>query len=394
MITSRRPGRRIRLAWRNLAENPFRLAASVAGAGFAVVLMFLQNGFRNALLDNMVAVVTRLDGDLFITHRSRYILSQPMPIPYRRLERARAAPGVLSVHPFYLEVSPATRWRDPATGLQRPMRVLAYRPDDDLFDLPEARAQREAWSAPDSALVDRRSKKAVFGAIRAGDVSELAGRRTRIVGSFELGTDFRANGTLLMSEDNLLRFVPQRLAPGWGDRLIDLGVVRVERGYDPRIIKQIVAERLPADCIVLAKHELVRKEQHFWQRVTPVGVVFDIGVAMGFIVGLAICYQVLATEIHDRLPQFAALKAMGYTPATLSRFVVAEGVILGLLGFAAGLCVSVALYDWLGRLTGLTMSLKAESAALVFALTIGMCVVSALLAARRLHTVDPADLFS
>ena len=64
-----------------------------------------------------------------------------------------------------------------------------------------------------------------------------------------------------------------------------------------------------SDVLVLTLPELVAKEQAFWQRVTPVGVVFDIGMVMGFIVGMAICYQVLFSEISDRLAEFATLKA-------------------------------------------------------------------------------------
>ncbi len=88
-----RPPRRIWLAWKNLTENPWRLAASVAGTAFAVVLMLVQNGFRNALLDNMVAVIVHLDGELFLTAPTRYVLAEPVPFPRRRLELRGARPG-------------------------------------------------------------------------------------------------------------------------------------------------------------------------------------------------------------------------------------------------------------------------------------------------------------
>jgi putative ABC transport system permease protein len=66
----RRARRRIPpLSWKNLAENKVRLAASVAGTAFAVTLMFMELGFRGALLDSMVAVMRSLDGDLFLVNR-------------------------------------------------------------------------------------------------------------------------------------------------------------------------------------------------------------------------------------------------------------------------------------------------------------------------------------
>lgn len=392
-LPTKPPGRYIPLALRNLTENPVRLAASTAGVAFAVVLMFLQNGFRNALLDNMVAIITHLDGDLFITARDRYILTQPVPFPLRRLEQAAGATGVASVHPFYLISDTQIRWRNQATGVTRPMRVLAFRLRDDLLAIAQVRRQLHELDRPHTALVDEKSKRAIFGPIEPGDASELSGRRLTIVGRFPLGTDFRSNGTLLMSEANLHRYVPWRPAGDLGDTLIDVGVIRLTDGAEPRMIQQIAAARLTPDVLVLTRDELVRKEQAFWSRVTPIGAIFDIGVVMGFIVGLAICYQVLASEIFERLSQFATLKAMGFNQRDLARIVVNQAVILALLGFLLGLVISLGLFYWLQALTGLNMRLKPSDAAYVLALALGMCIVSAMLVARKLQRVDPADLF-
>src|SRR6516164_10863334 len=87
----RRVRRRIPpLAWRNLAESKVRLAASVAGTAFAVTLMFMELGFRGALLDSMVMVMRSFNGDLFLVNRLLYTLAQPKPIARARLEEARS----------------------------------------------------------------------------------------------------------------------------------------------------------------------------------------------------------------------------------------------------------------------------------------------------------------
>src|SRR6516225_8776740 len=85
--STRRPRRRIPpLSWRNLAESKVRLAASVAGTAFAVTLMFMQLGFRGALLDSMVMVMRSLDGDLFLVNRLLSTLAVPQPIAREGLE--------------------------------------------------------------------------------------------------------------------------------------------------------------------------------------------------------------------------------------------------------------------------------------------------------------------
>jgi putative ABC transport system permease protein len=389
---ARRPGRLIPLAWRNLTEHKVRLAASVAGAAFAVVLMLAENGFRNALLDNMVAIVVDLDGDLFVTNRGRYMLSQPIPFPRARLELARGAAGVAEAQPLYL-VTEESRWRNPQTGVARPIRLVGFDPRADLLTLDAVRRQRDAWARPDAVLADERSKLRFFGRLAPGTVSELNGRRVRVVGAFALGTDFRSNGTLVISEANLLRCCPGRAAAPWSLTPIDVGVLRLRPGTSPEVVRRDVAARLPADVVVLTKAELVRKEQDFWEKVTPIGVVFDIGVVMGFVVGLAICYQVLFAEIADRLPQFATLKAIGHTDRALLRVVLLEALYLALLGFASGLAISRWLFGRLQAETGLNMVLRPADALAVLVLTVAMCAAAGLLASRRLRTVDPASLF-
>src|ERR1700694_846054 len=117
------------LAWRNLTENKLRLGASVAGTAFAVTLMLMQTGFRNALLDSMVAVIRDLDGELFLVARTLYTLANPIPFPSQRLEQAKGFDDVVSGSRVYIETR-RTRWRSPVDHLPHRVRVVAYPPQD------------------------------------------------------------------------------------------------------------------------------------------------------------------------------------------------------------------------------------------------------------------------
>src|SRR4051812_8759346 len=382
----------ILLAWRNLTESKKRLATSVAGTAFAVVLMFMENGFRNALLDGTVAAIERIDGQLVMINPQRYIFTEPLQMPRRRLEQARGFEGVVSASPLYVEAW-RTLWRNPSTQLSRRIRVLAYPPGDDLLAIDDVRRRRDAWDRPDTVLVDVLSKEREYGPIHEGLTTELSGHRVEVVGTFALGTDFQNNGNLVMSEANFLRVLPRRLGTTWGDTAIDIGVLRLADGVDVERVKATLQSALPADVLVLTLPELVAKEQAFWQRVTPVGVVFDIGMVMGFIVGMAICYQVLFSEISDRLAEFATLKAMGYSNHWLLRVVICEAIFLALLGYGAGLVLSQAAFGVIHASTGLPMMLKPQDGLLILVLAVVMCTASGILAARKLVAVDPAELY-
>ncbi|AMV36740.1 ABC transporter permease DevC [Planctomyces sp. SH-PL62] len=387
------PGRNVHLAWRNLTEHKLRLLASVAGVAFATTLMFMENGFRKSILDSMVNVIERIDGQVVIVSRTLYTLSVPFPFPLERIVQARDVPDVASTSPLYT-VTRSSYWRNPETNEEERICVVGYPPEDDLLDVPELKAARALWSRPNTAMADERSREQQFGVFREGQVSELSGRRFEIVGTFSLGINVQTNGNLVVSDRNMMTAFPELDGPSLMDRKVQVGVVRIRPGADPRRVCDALTASLPPDVRVLTLDQFIARERDFWDKVAPIGTVFYIGVVMGFIVGSVICYQVLYSDVSDRLPEFATLKAIGYSNFALYRVVMTQALYLALLGYAAGLVVSFFLFQWVQRLTGLPMDVSRNNPYLILALTVAMCLGSGLYAARRLISADPAQLFA
>jgi len=386
-------GRTIPLAWRNLTEHKLRLLASVAGVAFATTLMFMENGFRKAILDSMVNVIERIDGQVVVVSRTLYTLSVPFSFPYERIVQARDAEGVASSSPLYT-VTRSSYWRNPETRNEERVCVVGYPPEDDVLDLPELKEARDLWSRPNTAMADERSREKQFGVFKAGQVSELAGRRFEIVGTFSLGINVQTNGNLVVSDRNMMTAFPELDGPSLLDRKVQVGVLRTEPGADPRRVRDAVSAALPPDVRVLTLDEFIARERDFWDKVAPIGTVFYIGVVMGFIVGSVICYQVLYSDVSDRLPEFATLKAIGYSNFALYRVVLTQAFYLALLGYAAGLVVSHFLFHWVHRLTGLPMDVPRNNPYMILALAVLMCLGSGAYAARKLISADPAQLFA
>ena len=74
--------RRVPLAWKNLTHEASRLIVACAGIGFAVVLMFMQTGFQNALNDSTVKVVEELNADLIVVSSACYSMSSTTIRPF------------------------------------------------------------------------------------------------------------------------------------------------------------------------------------------------------------------------------------------------------------------------------------------------------------------------
>ena len=147
------------------------------------------------------------------------------------------------------------------------------------------------------------------------------------------------------------------------------------------------------DLKVLTLEEFAGVEKTYWESQGAIGFIFGLGVIVGFIVGIVIVYQILYTDVTNRLPEYATLKAMGYTDRYLFAIVLQEALILSILGFLPSMGVAIGLYQVAKSATLLPIVMKFDRAIFVLVLTIVMCISSGAIALRKLQSADPAELF-
>jgi putative ABC transport system permease protein len=114
---------------------------------------------------------------------------------------------------------------------------------------------------------------------------------------------------------------------------------------------------------------------------------------MGFIVGIVIVYQVLSTDVNSHMAEYATFKAMGYSNNYLLVVVFEEAVILAVLGFFPGVIGAFGLYNVVREGTKLPIMMTVARATTVLMLTMVMCMISGVIATRKLQSADPADIF-
>jgi putative ABC transport system permease protein len=381
------------LAWRRFVHQGWRAVLAAAGIGFAALLICMQIGFLNALFDAQVQLVDALNGDLFITSSAKYTLVTKAPFASRRIEQAAAVPGVASVSPLLIEYE-VSAWRNPDRHIRRSIRVLGVDPADKVFRDPDIDGQLERLRLPDTVLVDEYSKPDFGSDLSPGTSTELGRHTVVVVGSFRLGTDFVNDANAIMGRESFLRLFPHQrsAAPGLGR--VELGIVTLEPGVDPARARSRIAARLPDDVEILTRQQLIDRELAFWRDNTPIGSVFLLGAAMGFIIGSVICYQILFTDVVEHLPQFGTLMAMGFDRRRIVVLVLLEAVLLACAGLVPALILGETMYGIVGFVSGLPMHLTPVRAALVSVATVAMCLASGYVAVRRALRIDPAELFA
>ncbi|NQT36110.1 MAG: FtsX-like permease family protein, partial [Planctomycetes bacterium] len=204
---------------------------------------------------------------------------------------------------------------------------------------------------------------------------------------FALDTGFVADGSLILSDEGFCRI------QGRSPDDVTLGLLKVTSGSDPAVVARALSEQLPEDVVVLTREEVNRFEVNRWVKNTSIGIIFQLGVAVALMVGTAIVYQVLYSDVANRLAEYATLKAMGYDGGYLAKVVLQQAAALALLGFVPGLLIAEILYRITGAAARLPMQTTWPQIAFVLILSVVMCMVSGLGALRKVRAADPADLF-
>jgi putative ABC transport system permease protein len=379
----------MQLAWLQLVAEKRRLAAALAGIAFAVMLQLMQFGFRDAMFDSATTLHDRLVADLILTSTLYENVVAPGTVTERRLYQALGVAGVESVRPVHLGAAP---FKNPQTGRDKVILVIGLNPDHATLDIPSVIERAHLAKIPDVALYDALSRPE-FGPIverlgEAGAVTtEVAGRRTTIRGLFELGVSFAGNGHLIVGDTTFRRLFNR------SDGVFEFGLIRLQPGTDVAAAQAALVERLPGDVKVLTHAELRALERDFWNTNTPVGFIFLIASFIGLLVGSVIVYQILYTDVSDHLAEYATLKAMGYSDRYLNLVVIEQALILSIAGFPIGFLLAQLLYVVARDATHLPIVMTVPRAAIVFAMTVFMCCLSASVAIRKLRSADPAEVF-
>lgn len=375
--------RQFLLAWHMLSDRPGRFALSMIGVAFAVVIMFTELGFLNGVTDSSINFAVRIRSDLVVVHPQQEHLKSGVEFPLFYLQQIRDVPGVATALPVYTS---ANYWTNPQDGSRNRVLIIGADLEDPMLAIPEIGTHRAALRDVDTVLFDRRAR-AELGQVAPGVRSRLAGHPERVVGLFALGPNFAYEGHVFLSTRNFLRLPNQRPDD------VDLGLIRVQPGEDVEAVRQRIRARLPTQVEVLTAREIAQRERDVTTRKAPVGIVFGLGLLVGFAIGTVVCYQILFNEVSDHLPQFAMIKAIGHLPRYLTALVLHEALILSFGGYAAGLAGGWVLYVMLERQTALQMDLTPPRALLVLVLTSGMCLLAGRLALKKVQGSDPAELF-
>jgi putative ABC transport system permease protein len=372
------------IAWRMLTHEKGRNTLAVGGIFIAVLMIFLQLGFYDCVPKAGLLTYNGLRFDILLTSSSYVSQVQSYDFPRARLYQALSLPEVESASPFYQGEG---SWLSEPEGARRDIFVMGFRLADRSMAVPDIDRQLEVLQRPDTLLMDTQTLP-IYGPKTPGRIVELQQRDVRIGGQYVLGTGFVGNGAVVVSDVNFLRIFPKRSLAG-----VNLGLVKLKPGSNPDQVATRLRALLPVDTKVFTRAEIQTAEISYWQTKAPTGIIFGFGVIISIIAGTIILYGTLATQVTRQLPQYATLKAMGYSAGALRGIVVALALITAGIAYLPALAGTLMIYDRLRIAARLPIDMTSMRVVGVLVLTLAMAAGSALVAVGKATRADPADLF-
>ena len=369
------------LAQRNLFHDKVRLAVTLTGIVFSVVLIVVQLGLFLGFTTATSNLIDHSGADLWITSKNVPYVEQGVAFSERKLNQVRAVPGVGDAQKL---ITRWTQWKRHDGG-QDSVQIIGTNVDDTM-EHPWNLVQGSVadLKSPDAVILDELYKQKL-GVTRVGEVFEIGGYRARVVGftrgirSFTTSpyvfTTFKNAQNFANLREDQTMFILVKLAPG-------ANLEQVRRDLLANV----------KDVEVFKTSEFSRMTTFYWMFTTGAGVAVLIAAVLGLVVGFVVVAQTIYATTVDHIREYGTLKAMGAPNSYVYKVIMKQAAIAAVMGYALGMVVSVFVVHG-SQKGGAAILMPPPMAVAMFFLTLLMCVGAALVSINKVTRIDPAMVF-
>jgi len=369
------------LAVRNLFHDRVRLAVTLTGIVFAVVLVAVQIGLFIGFTTTTSSLIDHSGADLWIMSKGVPYIEVGVPFTDKQLHHALAAPGVADARRYIVGFSQWKR-RD---GAHESCEIVGFDPDRPLggpWHVVEGDVR--GLKLPDTVIIDRFYAQKL-GVTRPGETVEIRNVRARVVGFSQGIRTFTTSPLIFTSLKNAQHYAG---VPGNQQTYL---LVKTAAGSDPdRVRRDLLASLRDVDVFTTA--EFSAKTTHYWMFGTGAGVTVIMAAVLGLLVGVVVVAQTIYAATIDHIREYGTLKAMGATNGYIYRIILRQAAISAVIGYGVGIVLASAV-AFSSRNGGANIVLPAEVRAGLFGLTLLMCMSAAMVSINKVTRIDPAMVF-
>lgn len=370
-----------KVARQNLFHDKVRLCVTLTGIVFAVVLITVEIGLFLGFTRTISAVIDNSGADVWVTSRGVKNFDIALPLAERKYYQVLSIPGAGKVSKFIIRFAD---WKKP-DGLQESIEIIGFEPEKGMGGpWNYVRGSNAMLDLKDAIVIDQLYMEKL-GVSHLGEHVEINKKKARIAGFTRGIRSFTTSPFVFASLETAARYT--HLDPGEFTYLL----IKAAPGVSPEALKQRILESV-RHVDVYTTGEFSQMTRTYWMFNTGAGTGLLIAAFLGLVVGMVIVAQTLYATTLDHISEFATLKAMGAPDSYIRGILLGQAALSALLGYGLGILIASAISD-MSNFSATVILLPTSLKAVMFGLTLGMCVLSSLISIRKVMTLDPALVF-
>ncbi len=365
------------LASRNLFQDRLRFIATLIGIVFSVVLVMVQMGLFLGFGRMVTTMIDHAPADLWLVARGTKSFEDLSLLDVKTRDRVLAVKGVAAVVPVVIGFS---GWRLAGGGMTPVFIVGSDLKAGGLEPWNIVAGSTAALSTAGTVAVDKTYFDRL-GITGLGARTEIRGQPAEVAAVTDGIRSFTTTPYVFADLKAARSYI------GLPPDKVSHFLIRLTSDADAAQVQHDIQSALPG-IDVLTPQQFRERSRSFWLFGTGAGAALFAGALLGVIVGTVIVAQTLYSSTKDHLYEFATLRAIGCSKTYLYAIIILQALINAVLGFAVAAAIGLAVVAATAR-SSLPIVISSELMAALFALTVVMCIGSAVAAISRIVRLDP-----
>lgn len=369
------------LAVRMLTHNRRRLLATAFGIAIAFFLTAAQLGLLVGWIDTNTALIRHAGADIWLMAEQAPAFDYGTAIPRQRIYQARSVPGVESTEGIFM----GWNWWQRGDGRRVCIELVGLDTSNAGGPWKMREGRLGAVHLRESVVVDELYRK-VLGVQGVGERFEIGDQRATVNGISTGVRTFTASPFVFTSVEQAIRYDRR-----YSDDEITYVLVRCAHGANVQQVQAEIRRRIP-NVDVLTSREFAVRSAKYWMLETGVGTTVLITAALGLGVGTLIMSQTLFAITQEHLSNYATLLALGFRKSSLLTTVIAQSIILGLIGIFCGTGLFFP-----AAMASARTPIPLETTPVIYAALVGVslltCVLASFMSVRTIFNLDPVTVF-
>lgn len=363
----------------------------IMGVALAAMVVTQQGSIFTGIMSRTFAVISDMpQAAIWVMDPKVQYIDDVKPLQDTELFRVRGVSGVAWAVPFYKGMIRARL----DNGQFQNCNVFGL-DDASLIGAPAVMVdgRTEDLRQADSVLVDevgattrlaRPNPDGTRTPLKPGDTLEINDRRAVVVGIARASRTFQSQPNLYTTYSRAMLFAPRER------KMLSFVLASPEPGVDPAALCRRISAETGLAAYTSAQFRWLTVM--YFMKNTGIPINFGTSVALGLLIGALITGFMFYSFTLDNLRYFGTLKAMGTSDTRLLAMIVTQALTVGIVGWGLGVGLAT-LYGRAVKSSPIAFTMIWQLLLVSGAAVTVICVISAMVAIRKVIRLEPAVVF-